>query len=335
MNEPVMTDDSTKRAILLLNLGGPETLDDVRPFLYRLFSDPEVIRVGFGPLRKLIAGAISATRRKTSQTMYARIGGGSPIRKLTDLQAEGLGRRLEQDGKKAAVRTAFTCSPPLVEDVVRDLAREGVRRFLSFPLYPQYSYTTTKGSLDRVRAAVRRYAPGAQLSEICAWPTQPKFLAAHAALIRDQAIRFSDPRPKAIHLLFSAHSIPEKLVTEQGDPYRDQMEQTVHGIVETLGWTGPWSLAWQSRLGPIRWIGPATPDAIAELGRKGVRQVLVDPVAFVTDHIETLYEIDMLFGDAARQAGILEFRRALGLNDHPLFLDALADLARAQVEFWS
>jgi ferrochelatase len=324
----------TDRAILFLQLGGPETLAEVRGFLYRLFADPEVIRVRSGLLRRAIALSIAAARGGTSKKMYARIGGGSPIRRLTDEQSAGVEAILRARGRDAAVRTAMTCSKPLVEDVVADLARSGASRFLALPLYPQYSLTTTKGALDRSREAVVRFAPGSRLFETGSFPDHPGFLDAHASLVRDELARFPDPSPEATYVLFSAHSIPRKLVDREGDPYPREVEATVAGILDRLPSGTRHGLAYQSKLGPVEWLGPATADRIAELGRAGQRQVLVVPIAFVTDHIETLYEIDVLFADAARAAGIAHFRRTPGLNAHPAFLGALADIADAREDFW-
>lgn len=323
----------TDRAVLLIQLGGPETLDDVPGFLYRLFSDPDVIRVKPAILRKLIAASIAFGRKKASRELYRSIGGGSPIRRLTEDQARGVERLLAARGDSTPVRAAMTCSAPFVEDVVRELASRGVRRFLAVPLYPQYSLTTTKGALERAREAVHRFATGGSLVETGSWPTHPLFVEAHADLVRAEMERFSDPRPEAVHLLFSAHSIPKKLVTKLGDPYQREVEASVAAIVGRLGGRSPVTLAYQSKLGPVEWLGPATIDVIAELGRAGAAQVLVVPIAFVTDHVETLYEVDQLFGDAAKAAGIREFRRTRGLNDHPKFLAALEDLVRSAPGF--
>ena len=229
----------------------------------------------------------------------------------------------------------MTCSAPLVEDVVRDLAAGGVRRFLALPLYPQYSLTTTKGALERSRAAVRRFAPGARLGELGSFPTHPLFVEAHAEGIREELARFPDPRPEAVQLVFSAHSIPKKLVTREGDPYASEVEASMRAILERLDWKGPSTLAYQSKLGPVEWLGPATSEVLAELGRRRERQVLVVPLAFVTDHVETLQEIDQLFAGQAREAGIEHFRRTPGLNDRPTFLRALADLVGSAGEFWA
>jgi ferrochelatase len=323
-----------KRAVLFLQLGGPETLDDVPAFLYRLFSDPDVIRVRPALLRKAIAAGIAFGRKKASRALYASIGGGSPIRRLTEQQAAGTEALLRQDGREAAVRAAMTCSAPLVEDVVRDLAAGGAERFLALPLYPQYSLTTTKGALERSRAAVARSAPGARLTELGSFPAHPLFVEAHAEGIREQLARFPDPRPEAVELVFSAHSIPKKLVTREGDPYPSEVEASMRAILERLGWKGPSTLAYQSKLGPVEWLGPPTSEVLAALGRRGAKQVLVVPIAFVTDHVETLQEIDQLFAGQAREAGIAHFRRTPGLNDRPTFLRALAEIVRSAEDFW-
>ncbi len=324
-----------KRAILFLQLGGPETLADVRGFLYRLFSDPEVIRVKSGVLRRFIAASIALSRAGTSKKMYAAIGGGSPIRRLTDDQSEGVERRLRESGRDAVVRTAMMCTRPFVEDVVKELAGDGFGRFLAVPLYPQYSLTTTKGALDRARDAVGKLAPGGVLFETGSFPEEPKFLAAHADLIQKELQGFSDPTPGATLVLFSAHSIPRKLVTNEGDPYPKEIEATCAGLAKLLGPRVRTMLGYQSRLGPVEWVGPQTLDLLADLGRRGEKQVLVVPVAFVTDHIETLFEIDQLFATAARNAGIAEFRRTPGLNAHPFFLEALEEIVLREEGFWA
>ncbi len=323
------------RAVLFLQLGGPENLEEVPRFLYRLFSDPDVIRVRPDLLRKAIAASIALGRKGASRKLYASIGGGSPIRRLTEDQARGVEKLLAARGRPVTVRAAMNCSAPLVEDVVRELAAAGVRRFLAVPLYPQYSLTTTKGALERARAAVGRFVTGASLTELGSWPTHPLFIEAHAASIEREIANFPDPRPEAVHLLFSAHSIPKKLVTREGDPYASEVEASVRAIQERLGGRSPYSLAYQSKLGPVQWLGPPTLDEIGALGRRGARQVLAVPIAFVTDHVETLYEIDQLFGQAARKAGIAHFRRTPGLNSDPTFLRALEDLILSREDFWA
>lgn len=330
-----MTNGNATKAILLLNLGGPETLDDVKPFLYRLFEDPEILRIKSAPLRRFLAWLIATTRAGKSKAMYAAIGGGSPIRRLTDEQAEKTELSLKREKRDARVRTAFSCSQPLIEDVVKGLAEDGATRFLALPLYPQYSFTTTRGSLARARKAVEKWAPQARYFEVISWPTNPLFVAAHADLIRQEVRTFADPTEMNIHLLFSAHSIPEKLVTHEGDPYKKDVEASVKAVIDHLAWKGPYSLSWQSKLGPIKWLEPSTSDAIKRLGEGGAKQILVVPIAFVSDHIETIYEIDQMLAAEAKEAGVREFRRTRGLNSHPMFIEALVDVAKSNKEFWT
>ncbi len=322
------------RAILFLQLGGPENLEEVPRFLYRLFSDPDVLRIRPAILRNLVAASIALGRKRVSRELYRAIGGSSPIRGLTEEQARGVQALLHVRERRATVHVAMNCSNPLVEDVVRTLAQQGVRRFLSVPLYPQYSLTTTKGALERARTAIAREAPGASVTELGSWPTHPLFVQAHVELIAREIERFPDPRPEAIHLLFSAHSIPKKLVTREGDPYASEVEASVRAIHERLGGRSPYSLAYQSKLGPVEWLGPPTLGAIGELARRGQKQVLAVPIAFVTDHVETLYEIDQLFAAEARRVGLPHFRRTAGLNSHPTFLRALEDLILSAPGFW-
>lgn len=285
--------------------------------------------------RKAIAGSIAFGRARASRRLYRAIGGGSPIRRLTEEQAAGVERLLRARGRDVVLRAAMNCSKPFVEDVVRDLAKGGVRRFLALPLYPHNSLTTTRGALERARSAVERFAPGAHLTEIGSWPTHPFFVRAHAESIQREIAGFPDPRPEEVHILYSAHSIPSKLVTRRADPYPREVEASIEAINERLGRRSPWSLAYQSKLGPVRWLEPSTLDTIRKLGRSGTRQVLAVPIAFVTDHVETLYEIDQLFGEEARRAGIPHFRRTPGLNSNPTFLAALEDLILSQRDFWS
>ena len=194
---------------------------------------------------------------------------------------------------------------------------------------PQKLYVITKRG-----AAVAKSARGAGFHELGSWPVHPGFLAAHAESIREELARFPDSRPESTHLLYSAHSIPKKLVTREGDPYPREVEASVAAIDAALGGRSPSSLAYQSKLGPVEWVGPPTLEEIGRLGRAGVEQVLVVPIAFVSDHVETLYEVDQLFAETARRAGIAHFRRTTGLNDRPTFLRALADLAISIRPFW-
>jgi ferrochelatase len=316
--------------VLLVQLGGPENRSQLRPFLYELFVDPEILGIKFVPLRKLVAWLIAFFRAPKSAKTYEAIGW-SPIRRWSETQARlleaELSKRRAGSGEPPVVRVGMTCSHPFVEEALEDLRKAGATRLFVLPLYPQYSVTTTRGSLHRVTSAlakatwtpVRKDAPDA-------WFDEPGFVEAHADLIRRAHATLPDPDPAKTVVLYSAHSLPVKTVVTQKDPYPQQIEATVRAIDAALGRRFPSRLAYQSKVGPVEWLGPSTPDLLAQLAREGVRQVLVVPVAFVSDHVETLYEIRILFAEEAARLGIPHYVAAEGLNDHPAFVRALADI---------
>lgn len=319
-----------KTGILLVQLGGPTKREELKDFLYRLFADPEILGIPFAPLRKAIAWTIAATRASESAKTYERIGW-SPIRCWTEKSAMLLEASLAPSwpGEPPVVRSAMTCSAPLVEDVLPELRAAGVARLFVLPLYPQYSVTTTKGSFARVDEALAKmgWAPE-RVNAPDAWYAEPRFLDAHAARIEAAAATLPDPDPAATVLLYSAHSLPVSIVEKKKDPYPKQVEESCALIDARLGRRFRSRLGFQSKLGPVAWLGPATGEVLAELAREGVKQVVVCPVAFVSDHVETLYEIRMLFADEAKALGIRNYVAADGLNDHPAFIEALADVSR-------
>lgn len=319
-----------KTGILLVQLGGPTKREELKDFLYRLFADPEILGIPFAPLRKAVAWAIATTREKESAKTYERIGW-SPIRCWTERSAILLEKALAPawPGEPPVVRPAMTCSAPLVEDVLPELRAAGVSRLFVLPLYPQYSVTTTKGSFARVDGALARmrWAPE-RVNAPDAWYSEPRFLDAHAARIEAAAATLPDPDPAATVLLYSAHSLPVSTVEKRKDPYPRHVEECCALIDARLGRRFRSRLGYQSKLGPVAWLGPSTSEVLAELAREGVRQVVVCPVAFVSDHVETLYEIRMLFAEEARALGISHYVAADGLNDHPAFIEALADVSR-------
>lgn len=319
-----------KTGILLVQLGGPTRREELKGFLYRLFADPEVLGIPLAPVRKAVAWTIATLREKESAKTYEKIGW-SPIRCWTEKSAMLLEAALAPSwpGEPPVVRSAMTCSDPLVEDVLPSLRAAGVTRLLVLPLYPQYSVTTTKGSFARVDASLAKmgWSP-ARVNAPDSWYSEPRFLDAHAARIEEAAARLPDPDPAATVLLYSAHSLPLSTIEKRKDPYPGQIEATCALIDERLGRRFRSRLGYQSKLGPIAWLGPSTSSVLADLAREGARQVLVCPVAFVSDHVETLYEIRMLFADEARALGIPTYAAVDGLNDHPDFIGALADVSR-------
>ncbi len=319
-----------KLGVLLVQLGGPERHEELKPFLYELFVDPEILNIRFAPLRKLVAWTIATLRAPQSAVIYERIGW-SPIRRWSETQArlleEALAARREAGAPAPAVRVGMTCSAPTVENALDELRAAGATRLLVLPLYPQYSVTTTRGSFTRTSRALaamgwapeRRNAPDA-------WYDEPGFIAAHVDRILAAVARLPDQDPGRTVVLYSAHSLPVKTVTKEKDPYPGHIEDTVRLIDAALGNRYRSRLGYQSKVGPVEWLGPSTPDVLADLAKAGEKQVLVVPVAFVSDHVETLYEIRMLFGEEAARLGIPHYAVAEGLNDHPEFIRSLADI---------
>ena len=317
-----------KRGVLLFNLGGPETLQDVRPFLYNLFSDPEIIRIKNDVLRKALAWFIASVRHKKSQNLYRQIGGGSPLRKITESQAVALGHKLESMGLSAHVYVGMRCSRPGIDEAVCRILEDGITRLVLLPLFPQYSVTTTGSCLKYFHTLQQKLGlkERIEIFTVESWFDEPLYVETMADLIRQGLARFSSDRGEQIQLLYSAHSIPERYVTE-GDPFLKQTQQSVRLINAQLNHIHPSTLAFQSRVGPVKWLGPSTKDVLTEMGRRGTGKVLAVPISFVSDHIETLQEIDIAYRELALQSGIGEFRRADSLNLHPKFIDALASIA--------
>jgi ferrochelatase len=292
--------------------------------------DPEILGISFAPLRKAVAWLIATTRAPKSAATYERINW-SPIRRWSETQARlleaELARRFPLASPPPVVRVGMTCSYPFVEDALEDLRKAGATRLFVLPLYPQYSVTTTRGSFNRVTSALAKVGWNpARTNAPDAWYEEPEFVAAHADLIRRAQKALPDQDPAKTAILYSAHSLPVKTVVSQKDPYPAHVEGTVKAIDAALGNRFPSRLGYQSKVGPVAWLGPSTSDVLASLAKEGVAQVLVVPVAFVSDHVETLYEIRLLFAGEAARLGIPHYAVAEGLNDHPAFVRALADV---------
>jgi protoporphyrin/coproporphyrin ferrochelatase len=316
-----------RTGVLLFNLGGPETPADVRPFLYRLFSDPEIIRIKNNLARRALAWFIATTRQRKSRDLYRQIGGGSPLRKITEGQASALEDKLRSRGCPARVFVGMRCWKPSIDEAAEQLQRDGVTRLVVLPLFPQFSVTTTGSCTRYFRSVLERKgaARAMEVTFIDCWYGEPLYVEAMADLIRATLEGFSDGTARPVQLLYSAHSIPARYVLE-GDPYLEQTRATVELIDRRLKRPIASRLSFQSKIGPVRWLEPSTKNVLAELGRAGVKRLAVVPISFVSDHIETLQEMDILYRQVATDAGITEFRRVPSLNVYPKFIDALADL---------
>ncbi|MEC4891880.1 MAG: ferrochelatase [Oscillatoria sp. PMC 1051.18] len=318
--------------VLLLNLGGPDELSDVRPFLFNLFSDPEIIRLPFPWLQKPLAWLISTRRAKTSQENYKQIGGGSPLRKITEAQAQALEEKLVEEGHEARVYIGMRYWHPFTEEAVAKIKRDRVDKLVILPLYPQFSISTSGSSF---RLLEKLWQEDSSLNNIDytvipSWYQHPDYLEAMAQLIRQELEQFS--HPDEVHIFFSAHGVPKSYVEEAGDPYQQEIEECTKAIMRTLARPNDYTLAYQSRVGPVEWLKPYTEDALIELGEKGVDNILVVPISFVSEHIETLQEIDLEYREIAEEAGIHNFQRVPALNTHPVFIKSLVDLVENALE---
>jgi ferrochelatase len=312
--------------VLLLNLGGPDRQEDVRPFLYNLFSDPEIIRIPVPPLQKPLAWLISTLRAPKSRKNYQAIGGGSPLKAITRQQGRVLKKALTARNIDAEVYVGMRYWHPFTEEAVDRLVADGVRRVVLLPLYPQYSISTSGSSLKLLDQLWTR-RPDLQKIErvtIHSWYNRPGYVRAMVERILEGLDRFENP--DNVHVLFSAHGVPRSYVEQDGDPYQRQTEETVELVRQALGRPNAISLSYQSRVGPVEWLKPYTEETIRGLAEQGVRSLLVVPVSFISEHIETLQEIEIEYREVAEAAGIHDFRRVKALNVNRTFIEDLAEL---------
>lgn len=300
----------------------------MRPFLTRLFTDREIIRLPGGRLGQAVIGrAIARKRTREVQENYAKIGGGSPIVRWTTLQGRGLVERLKARGHDVAYAMAMRYWNPTTDDALNELERAGVDRLLALTMYPHYSMATTGSSVAELERVMKRRRTKLPLDRVDTWYDHPGYLDALAHRTRVALeVHFKGKRPT---LLISAHGLPKHFI-DAGDPYVGHIRVTMEGVLGRLP-DLPHVLGYQSRVGPVEWIGPSTDEVIRDLAGRGVQDVLVIPISFVSDHVETLYEVDMLYGDQARALGIKTFKRTESLNDFPPFLDVLADLVEPRL----
>ena len=313
-----------RNAVVLFNLGGPDSLRSVRPFLFNLFSDPDIFKFPLSFLtQKVFAWLIARRRAPEAAKGYAAIGGKSPLLENTQEQAIALQLVLAEEGE-FDVYVCMRYWHPLSREVVADLKTKGYSRVILLPLYPQYSLTTTGSSYNAFLRECKRqnYQPEAIFIE--QWYDQTHYQDAIVESLKAEAEKFPDPDPNYIEVLFSAHGLPQKFI-DAGDPYEKQIRATYESVRAKLGWPHT-ALCYQSRVGPLKWLQPYTDKVIEEKASAGVKQMLVYPIAFVSDHIETLYELGMLYAELARKHGIEHYRVAPALNNHPLLIQALKTL---------
>lgn len=308
-------------AVVVFNLGGPDRPEAIRPFLFNLFNDPAIIGLP-GWLRTPLARWISARREAEASANYARLGGASPLLPETRRQAEALEQALTAGGAEARVFIAMRYWRPFSDETAAEVAAWGPEEVVLLPLYPQYSTTTTASSLKAWRAA---YAGPGRTRVVCCYPEAEGLVSAHAGRIHAAWVEAGRPAPA--RLLFSAHGLPEKVIAA-GDPYQLQVEATAAAVAARLGpgWDD-WRICYQSRVGPLKWIGPSAAEAIEQAAADGVG-VVISPIAFVSEHVETLVELDHEYAALARDKGCPFYVRVPALGVEPLFIEALADAVR-------
>jgi len=331
---PPMTSQPVARTgIVLLNMGGPKTLDDVEPFLLNLFADRELLRL---PFQDALGRFIAKRRTPKVRGLYDRIGGGSPILHWTETQGRGMIERLDAMSPETAPHkfyVAFRYVAPSADDALRQMAADGVERAIAFSQYPQYSCTTTGSSLNDLWRGLDRTGLAGRFawSLIDRWPTHPGFVEAMAQTVREGLLQYDEAERDKVLLMFSAHSLPLSVI-DRGDAYPSEVGATVDRVLEQLGLPNPSMLCYQSEVGPVRWLGPSTEDVIKRLAADKRHNVMAIPIAFTSDHIETLSELDLEYGELAHELGLRGFKRAPALNDSPLFLDAMADIVHEHVQ---
>src|SRR5713226_3039149 len=312
--------------VVLFQLGGPETLEAIEPFLYNLFCDPDIIDFPFARIgRKALAKLISPTRAKKVQHHYAVIGGGSPIRKFTERQARALEGRLAEAGLDARCFVAMRYWHPFTSEAIKQLRAAACDEIVLLPLYPQYSATTTGSSLNEWQ---RHFQDDIPVHCVETFYQNELYLAALIEKIDEALARFPDP--KRAEIVFSAHSIPVS-VARSGDPYQQQIEETVELVMQRGAWRNHHRLCYQSKVGASKWLQPSLHRALRDIAGERIRNVCVVPISFVSDHVETLGEVDHEARKEAAQLGIERFEMTSGLNDSPTFIAALAELVTTAV----
>ena len=312
---------AAKTAVLLLQMGGPDSLDAVEPFLYNLFTDRDIIKIGPAFLQPLIARFIVRRRAPKVIGYYEQIGGKSPLREMTEAQGAALEAKLGPDYR---CFVAMRYWRPSTIDALAAIKREGISRVIALSLYPHYSRATTGSSLNELKRVVEQAGAEFQIAHIDRFYDHPLYITALAERIEEGLAGFAERN--GVELVFSAHSLPQSFI-DSGDPYLGHIQETVRLVMERLG-NVRHHLAFQSRAGPVKWLEPATEETIRSLAAQGCKQMLMVPLSFVSDHIETLYEIDIQYGEEAKALGIDQFRRSPSLNTAPLFIECLADLVQ-------
>lgn len=297
-------------AVLLLGFGGPDSLEAVEPFLENLFSDPELAK----------------KRAESVIERYRQIGGRSPLLEITRMQAQALERRLNEGGGAFKVFIGMRYWHPFIEEAVQEILGEGINRIIALSLSPHYARTTTGSSFKELRRILAGLRADLEVTYVDSWYDHPAYLDAWAEKIEAGFAQFSEEQRGKVQLIFTAHSLPKAFI-ESGDAYLKQLKATIAGVIKRIGQVS-WHLSFQSRTGPGEWLEPETDFVLDELAKKGYHEVLMVPISFISDHVEILYDIDIVYRKHAQSIGITAFRRTESLNASPKFIEALAQIVK-------
>lgn len=324
MTPPFNSSETT--GVVLINLGGPDSLEAVEPFLFNLFSDPDIIALPFGFqwMLPFVARWISRRRSSIAKGYYQAMGGRSPIAELTENQRSALEKSLGTSGKYRVV-VGMRYWRPNIESALDQIIQEGIRQVILLPLFPQYSITSSGSGVNEWNRLVEKKKVQLRTIVIRDWYSHPTYIQALVENIQIGKKIFPAEVPGDIHILFSAHGVPEKIVLK-GDPYQRQIEETVELVRKNLENGERIHLAYQSKVGRLKWIGPSVEEKLKELADLKIKKILVVPISFVSDHSETLYEIDMMFKKIADELHIPFFHRMPSLNSSPTFIRALTEI---------
>ncbi|CAK4663353.1 hypothetical protein LEN26_006182 [Aphanomyces euteiches] len=323
-----------RTAIAMMNMGGPSTLDEVPSFLKNLFADPEIIPLG--PFQDFVSSIVVKRRSPKIKEQYAAIGGGSPIGHWTKIQGDAMCKILDEIRPESAPHkhyTMFRYANPLTEAALTQMKNDGAERAIAFSQYPQWSCTTAGSSMNHLWRELKRLDMGETFkwSLIDRWNTHPGYIAAVSRRVQLGLQEFPEDVRDKVVIMFSAHSVPMKVVYK-GDPYTKEISSTSERIMEHLKLPNTHVLSWQSKVGYLPWMGPSTSNVIQGLAAQGHKHILAVPIAFTSDHIETLFEIDIEYAEEAHKLGIEHFKRCPSLNDEPLLAQAMADLVKDHLD---
>lgn len=316
----------SKISVVLFNLGGPDSIESVEPFLYNLFCDPDIFKIPFG--QRLFARIISSRRAPKVADEYKLIGGKSPINEWTEIQRRMLEKDLREINPSVDVYVAMRYWKPLTEETVYKVESGRYRKIILLPLYPHYSITTTGSSFNEWN---RKYkADKSKFVYINSYPSNTNYIAALNQRIDEALLNFPENIRKNVQLVFSAHGTPISLV-KKGDPYSYQIKETIDTVMNARKFSHQHHLCYQSKVGPMKWLEPATDTMIEILASSGYKHLLIIPVSFVSDHIETLFELDIEYRHVADEKGIENYFVMKGLNDSQLFINALVELVKSEI----